>query len=129
MLTNNTHPTWSEVSDIVGEHFTESWFEAGSLTIYKLDGVGYGLIGLYPSAGETYVASTMHEADVIFPFPMLKDLLKLSARTPITIITDVKEFHDKIQEVLVPHGFKFAIMGDIMYSRNNYEGRNDEKVA
>ena len=129
MLTSNTHPTWSEVSDIVGEYFTASWFEAESLVLYSRDGVGYGLIGLYPSAGETYVASTMHEADVIFPLPMLKDLLKLSHRVPMTMITDVKEFHDKIQDGLEPHGFKFAIMGDIMYSRNNYKGRNDEQVA
>ncbi len=126
MLTSNTHPSWSEVSDLVGEHFTSSWFEAKSLTIYKRDDVGYGLIGLYEAAGETYVASTMAEADVIFPLPMLKDLLKLSARVPMTMITDVKEFHGKIQDGLEPHGFKFAIMGDIMYSRNNYKGRNDE---
>jgi len=126
MLTNNTHPTWAEVSELVGEHLAESWFKADSLTLYKRDDVGYGLIGLYNAAGETYVASTMAEADVIFPLPMLKDLLKLSARIPMTMITDVKEFHGKIRDGLEPHGFKFAIMGDIMYSRNNYKGRNDE---
>ena len=129
MMTSDTHPTWSEVSEIVGEHFAESWFKADSLTIYKKDGIGYGLIGLYKSVDETYVASTMHEADVIFPLPMIKDLMKLSNRTQITLITDMKEFHDKIKIGLKPHGFKFAIMGDIMYSRNNYKGRNDEQVA
>jgi len=128
-MTSNAHPIWSEVSEIVGEHFTESWFKADSLTIYKKDGIGYGLIGLYKSVDETYIASTMHEADVIFPLPMLKDLFKLSARIPLTFITDVKEFHNKIQAGLEPYGFKFAIMGDIMYSRNNYKGRNDEQVA
>ena len=126
MLTNNTHPSWGEVSDLVGEHSTESWFKADSLTIYKRDGVAYGLIGLHSAGGETYVASTMREADVIFPLPMLRDLLRLSVLIPMTMITDVKEFHDKIQVGLEPHGFKFAIMGDIMYSRNNYKGRNYE---
>jgi len=126
MMTQNTHPSWAEVSDLVGEHLAESWFKADSLTLYKRDGVGYGLIGLHDTAGETYVASTMAEADVIFPLPMLKDLLRLSARVPMTMITDVKEFHGKIQTGLEPHGFKFAIMGDIMYSRNNYKGRNYE---
>ena len=126
MLTSDTHPTWSEVSELVGEHLAGSWFKADSLTLYKRDDVGYGLIGLYNAAGETYVASTMAEADVIFPLPMLKDLLRLSARVPMTMITDVKEFHGKIQTGLEPHGFKFAIMGDIMYSRNNYKGRNYE---
>jgi len=128
MLTSNINPTKEEVTDLVGDYFTPSWFEADSLVIYKRDGVGYGLIGLYKAAGETYVASTMHEADVTFPLPMLKDLLKLSARIPMTMITDVREFHDKIQDGLESHGFKFAIMGDIMYSRNNYKGRNDEMV-
>ena len=123
---SNTSPTWTDVSDLVGEHFVESWFNADSLVLYERDGVGYGLVGLYDTAGETYVASTMKEADVIFPLPMLRDLLRLSSRVPMTMITDVKEFHSKIQVGLEPHGFKFAIMGDVMYSRNNYKGRNDE---
>jgi len=125
MNSKTDSPTRAEVADIVGENFTDSWFEADHLVMYKKDGVGYGLIGQHLSAGETFVSSTMHEADVIFPLPMLKDLLKLAHTIPITMITDVKKFHDKIQNGLEPHGFKFAILGDIMYSRNNYEGRND----
>ena len=126
MLTSNTHPTWSEVSEIVGEHFTESWFKADSLTIYKRDGVGYGLIGLYSSVDETYIASSMTDPSIPFSLPMVRDLMKLSSRTQITFITEIKRFHDKVKVGLEPHGFIFAIMGDIMYSRNNYKGRNDE---
>ena len=114
---------------MVGVHFAQGWLDSDTLTMYSRDGVPYGLVGKHVSAGETFIASTMHEADVIFPHAMLKDMLKMIHTIPVTFITDVKQFHDKVQRGLEPHGFKFAIIGDIMYSRNNYKGRNYEKVA
>ena len=116
---------YEDIKHIVGEDHVDCWV-ALKPKIYYRDGISIGVIATRVIDGETLVAASMKEADVIFPLSMLRDILKISHKTRMTAITDVKAFHRKIQLGLAPHGYKFYIDGDTMYSRNNYKGRNDE---
>ena len=84
--------------------------------VYYKEFAPYGLTALVRFRGRVYIATmTLHPTSP-FTFGMLRDIMRVSRRESVVIITDDPKYHDKARRSLSKHGYTFRVENDILYS-------------
>ncbi len=114
-----------DVISVIGDGYSDpiinSWLDINVKFFTASNGTPFGLVGDVYSEDDktTFIASTATDHDLIFNYEMLKYILNINTTNHISVITDMPEYRERIMDALGPHGFKFEVINDIMYSRRN----------
>ncbi len=105
-----------KIAMIVGKKLMPDWI-AINPKIYYWDGEPYGLIGKVKSDDTIVLACTTSSPEEPFTIGMLRDIIGVYKTNDICLITDGKEYHNRIKNTLNRYGFEYVINDDdVMFS-------------
>jgi len=109
---------FDEIKQVVGEEYAPDWCRIHTKVFYK-NNKPYGLVGTRgcPKEGRVLIASTTKDPEDPFTTNMYKYMLNINKRFPVTLITDMPEYQEKVRQGLAHQGFTFYYEDDIMYSK------------
>lgn len=115
--------TTEQIISIVGndKEIIESWQLINPLVFYKGDDL-LGLVAFVPCNGMYYVAATTTDPAIPFSTGMFRAIRKVNRDYDIIVITDVKEYHERVRALAEAHGFTITYSQDdenVMYSQRS----------